>query len=49
VISVLEEAAEVFIQGLSYREALEYCADPDLTRILERISEDLTHDATAQQ
>jgi hypothetical protein len=45
---MLDKAVELLIQGLSYSEALEYCADPELTAVLEKIAENLTYNAIAQ-
>jgi hypothetical protein len=44
---MLDEAVELFIQGLSCSEALEYSADPELTRVLENIAENLVNNAMA--
>lgn len=35
----LDEALNFLIKDLSSGEALEYCADPELTRTLEKIAE----------
>jgi hypothetical protein len=47
VICVLDKAVEFLIQGLSYSEALEYCADPELTKVLENIAGNLSYNAIA--
>ena len=45
---MLEDALELLLQDLSSKEALEYCADQiELTRILEKIDENLTCTVTA--
>ncbi len=44
---MLDKALELLIQDLSFSEALEYCADQELTRTLERVAEKLTRAAIA--
>jgi hypothetical protein len=49
VVYMLDDALELLIQDLSCTEALEYCADQiALSRILERIAENLMYAAEAQ-